>query len=34
MRVRLHRQRPHILVFDCWAHQVRIYMCVVLFSIS
>ncbi|KAF8595789.1 hypothetical protein BDV93DRAFT_416285, partial [Ceratobasidium sp. AG-I] len=24
MRVRLHRQRPHILVFDCWAHQVRI----------
>ncbi|KAF8593718.1 hypothetical protein BDV93DRAFT_460449 [Ceratobasidium sp. AG-I] len=27
MRVRLHRLRPHILVFDCWAHQVRIYAC-------
>lgn len=22
MRVRLHRLRPQILVFDCWAHQV------------
>ncbi|QRV84724.1 hAT family dimerization protein [Ceratobasidium sp. AG-Ba] len=24
MRVRLHRMRPHILVFDCWAHQVNL----------
>ncbi|KDN35540.1 hypothetical protein RSAG8_11497, partial [Rhizoctonia solani AG-8 WAC10335] len=24
MRVRLHRERPHILVFDCWAHQVNL----------
>lgn len=24
MRVRLHRMRPHLLVFDCWAHQVRL----------
>jgi hypothetical protein len=26
MRVRLHRLRPHIMVFDCWAHQVSVYM--------
>ncbi|QRW18642.1 hypothetical protein RhiXN_00048 [Rhizoctonia solani] len=24
MRVRLHRLRPHILVFDCWAHQINL----------
>ncbi|KAF8593547.1 hypothetical protein BDV93DRAFT_584914, partial [Ceratobasidium sp. AG-I] len=30
MRVRLHRLRPHILVFDCWAHQVCAYMRLIL----
>ncbi|KDN35726.1 hypothetical protein RSAG8_11349, partial [Rhizoctonia solani AG-8 WAC10335] len=24
MRVRLHRLRPYILVFDCWAHQINL----------
>ncbi|KAF8671798.1 hypothetical protein RHS04_08128 [Rhizoctonia solani] len=24
MRVQLHRLRPHILVFDCWAHQINL----------
>ncbi|KAG8708308.1 hypothetical protein FRC11_006575 [Ceratobasidium sp. 423] len=24
MRVRLHHERPYILVFDCWAHQVNL----------
>ncbi|CAE6454793.1 unnamed protein product [Rhizoctonia solani] len=24
MRVRLHRLRPQILVFDCWAHQINL----------
>ncbi|KAF8755047.1 hypothetical protein RHS01_05511 [Rhizoctonia solani] len=24
MQVQLHRLRPHILVFDCWAHQINL----------